>query len=1121
MDLELKAGDQIGPLCIERELGRGAYGVVYLAQNTLVGRRVALKVLPGREGVVSEDLRLEVLREARLLGNLQSPHIVRLFRLHPTDDGGWTQEMEFLEGGSLEDHLVEGEPLPLARAVRVFRGVCLALKAAHAARIIHGDIKAANVLFGRDEAVKLADFGLARMIEGGGASIELHGEAYGSPLYMAPEVMTGQEAGLASDIWSTAVLFYRLLTGRFPFPAQFVGELMQKVLNEDPDPVGADVPAPLADLVLRCLVKASGERLASAAAVVDELDRIALQDTQLAAAVAAAERPTNWIAPATTFVGRQPELDRIAALLDGDRGRLVTVTGAGGVGKTRLAHHVCGTLLPRFPGGGWIVDVGETADAEGVAHAVADALGVPVGAEGNAVEHVAGVLQYRDPMLLVLDNFESVRAHAAATVGAWRAQAPGVRFLVTSRAPLGLEGEETFRLEPLALPAAGSEAARDPQEARVYPGVRMFEDRARLANPAFALDAGNTADVVRICRGLEGMPLAIELAAARLDTMTPAQVASRLGEKFQLLESTRGGLALRQQSLDRAIEWSYELLEAWEKEAFLQACWFRDTFNLEAVEKVVDLSGCEGAPGALDVVRSLRDKSLLTAADVHQDTRFTLYRAVREYGQRKWAEGADPARRRALARRHADHFLARAEEWNAWIPGARDQEALDRISLEVGNLTRVLDWALEVGDADTAARAVAAAAETMKVRHPPEQLAPLLERALAALPAGASALKARLKTYLASTCQLSGDWDRAVANADEAVAMARALGEPAALAAALVLQGEMRRSRGRLADALAAFREAEELAAGAGERGTRARAIGDRGMVLGEQGDFGGAWESFLAAETLARELGDRQTVALHVGNRGVVCEVRAELEQALAFHREAEEISRRIGNRLRVAVSLGNQANVLVQRGDAEAGLLCYREAESIARELGARQRIAEIVGNRGAAHAMWGELDKAVACYREAESIARELGDRRRIALSLTKRANASAHQGDYDAALACFEEAEEIGRDMGDRTIVARNRSQRGTVCLTLGRMDEAWEALRSGIAMYDEMRANQSVWYLTFKASLAKVADARADRAEAARLAAEGLELAERLGILDDHPDQAIRSSVAELRAIRGS
>jgi predicted ATPase/lipopolysaccharide biosynthesis regulator YciM len=753
-----------------------------------------------------------------------------------------------------------------------------------------------------------------------------------------------------------------------------------------------------------------------------------------------------------------------------------------------------------------------------VAHAVAEALGVRLAPEGDPVEQVADVLRYRDPMLLVLDNFEQVRVHATETVGAWIARAPQTRFLVTSRERLELEMERTHCLGPLGSPPAGSEGERDPQEARVHAAIRLFEDRARAADPAFSIESSNVSDVVRICRGLDGMPLAIELAAARMDAMKPQDVAERLGEKFRLLESTRGDIAQRQRSLDRAIEWSYELLENWEKEAFLQACYFRDTFDIDAMDRVLDLSAFPGRPDTVTVARSLRNKSLITA-ELGIQTRLSMFRAIKDYGRQKWQNSSDADRRGALARRHADYYLAFADEWNRLIPGARDQEALDRIAREIGNLSRVLEWGVESGDAELAAQAALAMAETMKVRHPPAQLASLLSGALDVLEEARPDLRVRLHIQLSATCQAGGDWDHAVANAERAASMARGLGDDRALAEALVQLGEMQRNRGQLAEALASLLESEEVARAAGERGILARGTGDRGMVLGRQGDFDGAWECFGRAQEIAGEIGDHQTEAMHLCNRGVVCESRGDPEQALALYGEAEEIARHIGNRLRVAVALGNQANVYVQRGDAEAGLLCYREAEAIARELGAKQRIAHIVGNRGTAHAMWGELDHALACFEEAESIARELGDPRRIAMSLGQRGNLYNRRGEHEEAIACFRQAERIGGEIGDRTIVARNLGQRGTTYVSLGRLDDAREALRTAIVMYDEMHANRSGWYLTYKASLAQVAAASDDADTARRLALEGLALADQLGVDEDHPSEGVRESIAAMRSIQ--
>lgn len=1097
--MNLHPGQQVGELSIERTLGRGAYGVVYLARDTLLGRRVALKVLPAGARV-TEEVRERTLTEARLVSNLNSPHIVTLYRLHAAD-GGWTIEMEYVEGGSLEELIREGEPLPLLRSVEVFRGVCTALRTAHAARIIHGDIKPANVLLGAEGRVKLADFGLARMLEDGGAEVALGGRVFGSPRYMAPEVISGQSASMASDVWSAAVLTHRLLSGRFPFDGDTFVELHDAVLAHEPRPLGPEIPAPLASLVARCFAKRAEVR-PSAAAILDEMDRTVALGTHHSPA----ERPTNWVPATTSFIGREEELSRLAGLLADESVRLVTLTGPGGIGKTRLSKETCGRMLRRFEGGCWFVDLSEIRDADGVANAVGDALGVRCSGEKDPARFVSGLLLYRKDMLLVLDNFEQVLASAPATVGLWLREAPAARFLVTSRAPLGLAGERQVDLGPLPTP---SEGVTDPG---AFAGVRLFVERAREASPSFALDDSNVGDVVRISRELEGMPLALELAAARARIMGPAQIARRLGQKFQLLKSTRLDLSTRQRTLEGAIEWSYDLLEAWERDAFLQACFFRDGFTVDAAEAVLELSVHGDAPPVMDALQSLRDKSLLTARDTGPETRLSMYRAVGEYGAAKWARGVGPAERDALARRHASYYAAFTEEWNARIPGPREQEALDRIEADLGNLLLAREGALAFGDGDLGARLALGAAATLNVRRPPPQVVPLFDAALASLPEDHAA-RAALLTHLAAACHAMGDLGRALASGREAVRSARA---PEHLAAARLQLAETLRARGDLEAARETYRAAEEPARASGRAHLLARAIGGRGMVVAHERDLDEADACYREAEQLARVAGDLRTVALHVGNRGVACEQRGELEAALALHREAEDIGRRIGDRQRVAVTLGNRANVLAQMGRLDDSLPCYTEAEDVAREIGAQQRVAQIIGNRGAVHAMKGEQEEALACYGEAERIAREIGDRARLVTSLDQRARILGRRSDPEGALACFAEAEEVAGAMGDRALLARILGDRGMLLRGQGRDADAWSALSDAVSLYERIHADRNLWSLSFKTELAILARERREEADARQLARECLKLAEEIGVDEKHGGPDMQAKLATLR-----
>ncbi|MEM8884184.1 MAG: protein kinase [Planctomycetota bacterium] len=1114
--MEYGPGQQVGGLSIERELGRGAYGVVYLARDTLLARQVALKVLPGGETEQQEAARDHVLTEARLIANLNSPYVVSLYRLRDATDGGWMLEMECVVGGSLEDELGdEGKPLPIDRALSIFRGICYALKAAHDARVLHGDIKPGNVLFDGDGNVKLTDFGLARMLESSSASVDLEGEAYGTPAYMAPEVMAGESANIGSDLWAAGVLCYQMLTGTLPFPSTNFVELWQAVLDAAPTPLPPNIPDPVADLVLRCLAKQSGDRPASAGAIIEELDRIGSEDTSLAATSSMRERPTNVTAATSRVIGRHIELMEIAAILQEDGVRLLTLTGPGGIGKTTVSRETCRRMLDEFDGGCWFVDLSGCQDADAIAIAVAGVLDVQLAGGGAPLDQVGAVLELRESMLLVLDNFEQVVDAAQATVAAWMERAPRVRFMVTSRALLGIGGERAYEMPPLGAPREGEEIGLDPEAARRYPGVQLFVERAREADARFEFTEERVAAVARICRELDGIPLAIELAAARTRIMRPAQIANKLGERFQLLRSGRSDLTPRQKTLLGAIDWSIDLLEDWERSAFLQACVFEDGFLMEAAEEVIDLSAFDDAPFVMDALQSLREKSLLTAKDDGLETRLSMYSSIRDYGQRKLAAEFASGAIAELEERHSTHYLRVAEEWNADIPGPRDQEALDRISAETGNLGAVQERAARAGDGERAARACLAVAPTMLLRRPPRDVIPRLEAARAALGDGDEALRNQLELRLAKARTLAGEWDDAMRLADAALAAAAGLSDDRARAEASLLQGDLRRFRGSLEEALASFTAAEDVARSAQAPALEAQAIGGRGSVLWQKGAIDDGAQCWSEAEAIARRVGDRATMVRYIINRGVFQEARGLHAEADATYREAEDAARRLGARHWVAQSLGNRANALLKAGDSDGALRCYREAEEFARALGDLGKISEVVGNRGSVLSMRGEVEAALACYREAEQIVRQLGDRRRVAVVLGQRGMVLIRQREFDAALACFHEAEEIATEMGDRPILALSVCRQADTCAQASRLKEARDLFERGMALYDEMGLGSSVTYFVNKVTFARVCDSLGDVARTRTLVEEAQELARALELNSDHPAASVGDALANL------
>ncbi|MCZ6572114.1 MAG: protein kinase [Planctomycetota bacterium] len=338
----LEPGSEFAGLRIERELGRGAFGTVYLAQDTLIGRTVALKLLRTPGGEIGAPERKRVLNEARVIGNLNSPHIVTLHRVHPLDDGdGWIFEMEYVDGGSLHDLLERETRLKPERALTIARGVLSALQAAHQAGVVHGDIKPGNVLLSQAGGIKLADFGLAQIVGDASLNLSIEARMVGTPRFMAPEVVMGEPPRIASDLWSLGIVLYRMLCGRLPFTGRDFHALFLAIQNTEAPPVDADVSSELKALVGRLLLKEPLRRPESAAAVLEQMD-VATG----VAAPAVREKAAAEPEPVQLLFGRDEEAGQLRALLEravGGKGATVLIHGEAGMGKTALLRQLQAT----------------------------------------------------------------------------------------------------------------------------------------------------------------------------------------------------------------------------------------------------------------------------------------------------------------------------------------------------------------------------------------------------------------------------------------------------------------------------------------------------------------------------------------------------------------------------------------------------------------------------------------------------------------------------------------------------------------------------------------------------------------------------------------------------------
>ena len=393
----------------------------------------------------------------------------------------------------------------------------------------------------------------------------------------------------------------------------------------------------------------------------------------------------------TSFVGRARELDELRTLLTGTR--LLTLTGIGGAGKTRLALHATAASLEAYADGVWMVELAPLRDGAQVPSAVAAALSfetstfdTPDVVQDRLIRHLT-----TRQMLLLLDNCEHLLEVIARLVHALVTRCPGVTVLATSRERLGVPGEVAWRVPPLSLPSDG--AAVD--ELNDSDAVTFFCERARAARPAFELDAANAATVARICRRLDGIPLALELAAARIQILSPTQIADRLDDRFRLLASRERIVVPHQQTLRAAIDWSYELLSPVEQRALARLAVFPDAFDLETAEAVISGGSGGVAPeDALDVVCRLVDKSLVVVHSEGAAPRYRLLETIRQYGAEKLAEAGEET---AARRRHRDAFIARAQAWRGTPLGA---DFLRGAFTDAENFRAALEWSWAQRDAD-------------------------------------------------------------------------------------------------------------------------------------------------------------------------------------------------------------------------------------------------------------------------------------------------------------------------------------------------------------------------------------------------------------------------------------
>ncbi|MDP9484058.1 MAG: tetratricopeptide repeat protein [Chloroflexota bacterium] len=665
----------------------------------------------------------------------------------------------------------------------------------------------------------------------------------------------------------------------------------------------------------------------------------------------------------TSFIGRERELEQASRILE--HSSILTLTGPGGVGKTRVGLRLARVLMDQFEDGAWVVDCGALTDPDFVLPSVVSTIGLTESAGRPLLAAIVDYLKSKR-LLLVLDDADPVLAECAELAGALARSCSAVRVVVTSREALGVPGEAILPIASLGTPEVGSTV--DARDLGTVDACRLFVERASAVQPTFGLTDQNARSVAQLCRRLDGIPLAIELAAARVRALPVEQIAARLDDRFRLLTGGSRASVARHQTLRATIDWSYDLLTEPERAVLRRLSVFAGGAALDAAESV-----CAGDPvepfEILDVLGRLVEKSLIFTDPTASEARFRLLETVREYARGRLVEEGEGD---ATLRRHRDWYLRLVDEASpGFFHGPEPIEWLQRIDREHDDIRAVLEWCLDQpGEGRWGLRIAAGLWRYWEIRGYLAEGRGWLERMVEAAGDDVSPLRADALTGAGTLALMQGDFRAASTFHESSLAVHRQIGDPQSIAYA-----------------------ANNLANAALQLGDHARA-----RALYEE------------AVTLTSELGDKRGAAFGSINLADVVTRQGDLAAARALHGEILVIIRELGDRWMEAFALDSFARATSLAGDREAARSLHGDALAILEEMGDRRGVARVMTHLAALALSDGETAQARGLFRQSLAIRQDLGDMPGLASAMENLAGAIAIE-DAEAAARLHGAAESL--------------------------------------------------------------------------------------------------------------
>ena len=1018
---------------ILEKIDAGGHGDVYLGEDQTTNQQVVIKRI--KPDLIDQDSAIlaRFQREGDILRQLNHPNIVRMLDVYE-HEGEQHLVMEYVSGGSLRQKIeATAAPLPVEAVLKMALELADALSRAHHLGVIHRDIKPENVLLAEDGSVRLTDFGMARL-ENVDVRLTQTGVLIGSPAYMSPESLQGVKIDGRGDIWSFGVLLYELLAGNPPFDSDQLTTTIVQILNDSaPDlmQVRSDIPQGLADLVQHMLIKQPNQRIGSIRQVAAVLETIQSGRTGSAtgnltpvtgqiSSPAPIKTPLPFVSKVPNnlprnpapFVGRVDELNQIQRLLTEEAGcRLLTLFGASGVGKTRLAIEASTRLLTRYRDGIFFASLEAITRTDLIPQTLAETL--PMQFSGAATPK-AQMLHFLRPkqMLLVVDNFDHLLDGSEYLSEILRL-APQITLLVTSRERLGLQEEWSLEIGRMTFP----EKAENMSETQLvtFGAPQLFVQRARRADASFALSAEKVQSVARICNLLQGMPLGIELAAPWVRSTSIVDIANEIEQCFAEDGDQPNG-TVQEFSIRSIFTQTWHSLSAEQQMVLSRLSVFRAGCERAAAEAVAQTS--------LPVLARLVDKAL-----VHQDGngRFTLHPLIHQLAAEKLQE--DKAILEATVDAHATYYLTFLARQAPKLKGDKQDRELDRITAELDNIRQA--WFRAI--ANRAWQPILDAVETIWLfsefrgfflegeagyRLALEGLASVEEpdalttRLSAYLQAGQGVLMARRGWVVEGVPQIEASLS--ILEAEEAPNQQIIAIVEMWLATALLQQSQFEVAMDHVQNGLNLLADSEDF-------WMRANCLRLLGVMALNEGDLATAEKLLDECLTLCRRIGEQRIQTYARATLGVISMMRGDYGRSQQWFNEAMELSRQLGDRLSRVELLRDQGVLAIQQGHYAIAAELLAQSKQISSEIG-RPIAGKITCAQGVIHYRQGDIEGAKALFQNGMASAKAMGNHAGVAECLQQLAMLTFEEGMSDHAEQLLQDAYAIWQEMGNEPWMA---------------------------------------------------------------------------------------------------